>query len=407
MKRLAVISMLGCPLAPMGERDTGGMSVYINQIAIGLGKLGIEVDIYTRIHEDEKNIIEQLAYNVRIIHIEAGLSKTSKHQLPQYLDSFLQGIREFSRKNALTYDLIQSHYWLSAIPSTTLAKEWNIPHVTTFHTLAEIKRRIRIGEFEPELRIHSEHWITHSIDKIIVSSEHEKISLRNLYQVQKERVEVIPPGVKLDMFCPSNKLISRAQLGLKDDHIMLFVGRMEPIKGLELILYTMANLNEGTKTRLLVIGGNDSQDQEIERLKRLSQILNINKQVSFIGRVDHHLLPTYYQAADVTVIPSYYESFGLVALESMACGTPVIASRVGGLPGIVKNNQTGYLVQSHCPDAFANRLEILLNNEALRLNMGKTSRDFANEMGWGRTAFSIMNVYKKLCVDILASQPVA
>ena len=397
MKRIAVISVHGCPLAHVGEKDTGGMSIYVRQLARELGRLGVQVDVYTRVHDPADAQIERLGHNARVVHIPAGPAEASKQQIPDHLGTFQDGLMEFQQTHGLTYDLIHSHYWLSGIPAIALAREWGVPHVATFHTLAEIKRRARIGEYEPDLRIRAEHQVTASADRIIVSTAHEQQALQHLYGVPKERTSVISPGVDLDLFRPGSQAAARARLGLNGDRTLLFVGRMEPIKGLEVLLHAMAGLEEPDGLRLLVVGGSDSHDQEMERLKELSRSLLIDEQVDFLGRAEHHLLPLYYQAADVMVVPSYYESFGLVALEAMACGTPVVAARVGGLQTVVKDSQTGYLVPWHCPDAFVDRLEVLLTNELLRHSMGEAAHAFAQSMGWDRTATAIADVYEELC----------
>ena len=408
MKRIAVISVHGCPLAHVGEKDTGGMSIYVRQLARKLGLLGIEVDVYTRVHDAADPQIEHLGHNTRVIHIPAGPAEASKQQIPDHLGTFQDGLMRFQQTHGLTYDLIHSHYWLSGIPAMTLAREWGVPHVATFHTLAEIKRRVRVGEYEPDLRIRVEHQVTASADRIIVSTTHEQQALRRLYGVPEERTSVIHPGVDLDMFHPGSREVARERLGLNGERTLLFVGRMEPIKGLEVLLHTMASLEEPDDIRLLVVGGSASQDEEMERLKELSRSLLIDERVDFLGRAEHQLLPLYYQAADVTVVPSYYESFGLVALEAMACGTPVVAARVGGLQTVVKDSQTGYLVPWHCPDAFVDRLEVLLTNELLRHSMGEAAHTFAQSMGWDQTAASIADVYEELCsAAVTVAQPTA
>ena len=397
MKRIAIISVHGCPLANVGEKDAGGMSIYVRQLARKLGRLGIEVDVYTRVHGPADAQIERLGHNARVVHIPAGPVGTLKQQIPDHLGTFQDGLMEFQQSQGITYDLIHSHYWLSGIPAMTLAREWGVPHVATFHTLGEIKRRARVGEYEPDLRIRVEHEVTASADRIIVSTAHEQQALRRLYGVPIERTSVIHPGVDLDMFRPGSQAAARARLGLNGDRTLLFVGRMEPIKGLEVLLHTVASLEEPDDIRLLVVGGSDCQDEEMERLKELSRSLLIDEHVDFLGRAEHQLLPLYYQAADVTVVPSYYESFGLVALEAMACGTPVVAARVGGLQTVVKDSQTGYLVPWHCPDAFVDRLEVLLTNERLRHSMGEAGHTFAQSMGWDQTATAIVDVYEELC----------
>ncbi|PKB67563.1 MAG: hypothetical protein BZY82_02965 [SAR202 cluster bacterium Io17-Chloro-G3] len=404
MRRIAVVSVHGCPLAQVGEKDTGGMSVYVNQLARHLGMLGIKVDLFTRAHSPKDPAIIKLGRNVRVVHIKAGPFKAPKDSIPQYLGMFLDGVIRFQKSEACNYDLLHSHYWFSGSVALELALAWRIPHVATFHTLAEIKRRARIGEQESDNRISVEHSIAASADSIIVSTEHEKQSLRRLYHVPENKVVVVAPGVDLENFCPGSQTHARAKLGLNGDRTLLFVGRMDPIKGLEVLLHAIASMDKPSNIKLLVVGGNDGQDFQQEHYKELSRTLLITDQVKFLGRAEHRDLPVYYQAADITVVPSYYESFGLVALEAMACGTPVVAARVGGLQTMVKDSHTGYLVPWHCPDAFADRLEILLANEGLRKSMGKEARVAAQEMGWAKTAKWVSLSYQSLWgkVDFVA-----
>lgn len=397
MRRIAIISVHGCPLASLGEKDTGGMSVYVHQLALGLGQLGLNVEIYTRAHTPGDSSVISLHENARVVHIPAGPFHASKEAIPTHLDAFLSGVRAFRQEHGLSYDLIHSHYWLSGWAADTLAREWSIPHVATFHTLAEIKRRARVGEREPDLRVRAEHRVTASADRIVVSTTHEEQALQRLYHVAKDKIDVISPGVDLSIFHPGSPRDARQRLGLNGDRTLLYVGRLEPIKGLEVLLHTMATIEEPRNIRLLVIGGSPGPNPETERLKRLTGELFIREQVDFLGSLNHDLLPLYYQAADVTVVPSYYESFGLVALEAMACGTPVVAARVGGLQSMIKNSRNGYLVPWHCPDAFADRIEVLLANETLRRSMGEAAWRYAQGLGWDKTAARFTEVFGNLC----------
>ena len=400
MGRIAIISVHGCPLAPLGGKDTGGMSVYVHQLARELGQLGLNVDVYTRAHAPGDPLVIPLHENAQVVHIPAGPYHASKEAIPGYLDTFLSGVRAFQQEHGLSYDLLHSHYWLSGWAGETLAMEWGVPHVATFHTLAEIKHRARVGEREPDLRVRVEHRVTASADRIVVSTTHEERALQRLYHVAKEKVDVISPGVDLSTFHPASQKDARERLGLNGDRTLLYVGRIEPIKGLEVLLRTMASIGEPHNVRLLVIGGGTEPDPETERLKHLIRELFIDEQVDFLGSLDHDLLPLYYQAADVMVVPSYYESFGLVALEAMACGTPVVAARVGGLQTMIKDSRNGYLVPWHCADAFADRLEVLLANETLRRSMGEAARNYAQSVGWDRTAALTAEVYQGLCDGI-------
>ena len=395
-RRIAFLTVHSCPLAHLGFKDTGGMSVYASQLAMGLGRRGFKVDIYTRAHDPGEPQIVDLDENTRVIHLKAGPADAPKEDLFRYQDGFISRLRAFQKRHHLTYDLIHSHYWLSGWVGDALAREWGVPHVTTFHTLAEIKRRARTGEGEVGPRSVTERWVASAVDRVIVSTAHERGALRRLYDVDEEKVRVVPAGVDLSLFRPGDQRAARDQLGLNGHHTLLYVGRLEPIKGLEVLLHTMASVEAPRDVQLLVVGGGGEQDQENLKMKRLTSELAIQDRVDFLGSLEHDLLPLYYRAADVCVVPSYYESFGLVALEAMACGTPVVASRVAGLQTIVRDNLSGYLVPWHCPDAFADRLEVLLANDTLRESMGKKARSLAEGLGWDRTVDAVAEVYAEL-----------
>lgn len=373
------------------------MSVYVHSLAVALGRRGFQVDIYTRAHEVREPQILDLGNNCRVIHLRAGPTKTSKEDLFRYLPQFRARLKSFRIQQHLVYDLIHSHYWLSGWIGASLASDWGVPHVTTFHTLAEVKTRARVGEGEPEPRSTTESQIASYVDKVIVSTAHERGALQRLYHAPEEKVCVVPAGVDLALFRPGDQRAARRRLGLDGHCTLLYVGRLEPIKGLEVLIHTLSVLEAPRAVRLLVVGG-DEHNEEYGKLKSLAQQLAIEDKVEFLGILDHKLLPLYYQAADICVVPSYYESFGLVALEAMACGTPVVASRVAGLQTIVRDNRSGYLVPWHCPDSFADRLEVLLANDALRESMGKEAYNIAMEMGWDRTADAVAKVYGGLGV---------
>ncbi|MSQ40787.1 MAG: glycosyltransferase family 1 protein [Dehalococcoidia bacterium] len=396
MERIAFISVHGCPVARLGERDTGGMNVYVLQVAKELGKRGVKVDIYTRHHDPADHAITELGEHTRVIHVTAGPYGEPKDTLYQYLPQFLNNVKRFQVDHELEYSLVHSHYWFSGWVGSLLAEGWHVSHVTTFHTLAEIKKQARAGEQEPSIRSQGEWKIVHEADRVIAFSRHEKDALTRLYSATPSKVEIIPCGVDLELFKPSRKSSAKKQLGLQGKKVVLFVGRIEPLKAVDLLLRAVALLEDREKVHLLVVGGNPHRDRELRRVKALAVELGLGEAVSFTGTVDQNQLPTYYSAADVFVLPSYYESFGLVALEAMACGTPVIAARVGGLKDVVKEGLTGYLIPWRCPEPYAERLEVLLSHEDLRSSMGQAARKLAKEQGWGKVAERLLGVYQEL-----------
>jgi D-inositol-3-phosphate glycosyltransferase len=265
-----------------------------------------------------------------------------------------------------------------------------------FHTLGEVKNRASLSENETELRISSEARIIAGADRVICATEQERDFVRQLYAADPTKLAVIPLGVDLDRFRPADKDSARAALGLKDERIILFVGRIEPLKGVDILINAAAMLESDVDCSVLIVGGDESSTAQLKTLRDLARERGIEHRVAFAGAVDHDKLPLYYNAADVCVVPSHYESFGLVAVEAMASGVPVVASRVGGLAGTVKDGETGYLVPWLCPEPFAERIEMLLENESLRRNLGEAARDAVSRYRWENVATAVLQVYAEL-----------
>ena len=284
-----------------------------------------------------------------------------------------------------------------------LGRKWRVPHVATFHTLAKTKMRARAGEKETDLRISVEERVARGADGVIVSTEQEKQDLISLYRTPGHKVRVIPAGVDLEMFKPVDRNVARSDLGIEGKKVILYVGRIEPIKGLRNLLEAVALLEDQDDTVLLIVGGKPGDDSELELLKSQARQLGIGDKVVFTGAVPQCRLPAYYSAADVFVLPSYTESFGLAALEAMACGTPVVASRVGGLSTFIRNGETGYLIPWRCPEPFAQRLDMLLANPALRDTLGAAARAKALEMSWRGVADDMLDHYSFLMGEPLES----
>jgi D-inositol-3-phosphate glycosyltransferase len=402
MHRIAIISYHTCPVAPLGGPETGGLNVYVRELSRELAERGHEVDVFTRragdVPADEPALVDGSPH-ARLMHIDAGPAEyVEKSELPAFLDQFEQGVVAFAEREGITYDIVHSHYWLSGVVGERLKARWGVPHLTMFHTLAEVKSRSRISEWEPDVRIQAEHAIVQQADRIIAAGSDEKELLVRLYGAAPERISVVPCGVNLDLFQPVDQREARRELALRDDdRILLFVGRIEPLKGIDILLGAAAELALEHECSVLIIGGDSSAQQgEIAYLRNLAARLGIAERVRFLGAVDHQRLPLYYSAADVCVVPSFYESFGLVALEAMACGTPVVASRVGGLAGTVRDGETGYLIPWRCPEPFAERIELLLGNEELRRAFGRTAREAVERFRWANVAEQVIGVYREL-----------
>jgi len=395
--RIAVISAHTSPLARPGGAKSGGLNVYVLELARQLAAEGCAVDIFTRTAAPATEEVIEEAPGLRVINLRAGpLSPLAPEALYEHLDAFYEALLAFNRTDGASYDLVHSHYWLSGLVGGRLKALWGVPHVVMFHTLGEIKNRASYGEHESELRIGAEAQVLRNADRVICATEQERASLRQLYGARDDKVTVIPLGVDLDRFRPSAKQEARASLGLRDERIILFVGRIEPLKGLDILINAAAMLESDVDCAVLVVGGDETSLPQVKELRDLARERGIEHRVAFVGAVDHADLPAYYNAADVCVVPSHYESFGLVAVEAMASGVPVVASRVGGLAGTVKDGETGYLIPWLCPEPFAERIDLLLENEPLRQNLGEAAREAMGRYRWENVAASVLELYESL-----------
>ncbi len=391
--RIALICFHSCPVGRLGEKNTGGMNVYVRQLARELAAQGSYVDVFTRAHDPAEPPIIPIGDRARVIHLQNGAPNVPKEKLYQHTHTFIEALRSFQQREGIRYALIHSHYWLSGVIAMELSRLWNIPHIATFHTLARTKQRARAGEHETEQRACAEQQIIDTANLLVVSTNIEKDDIAKLYQLNGTPLKVIPPGVDLTLFQPIPTHQARKQLGLPNKKTILYVGRIEPLKGLDILLKAFALLHNAANTRLLIVGGSPERDAELERLNTLASNLDISDLVTFSGAVNQELLPAYYNAADVFVLPSWYESFGLVALEAMSCAVPVVVSRVGGLKTFVDNGKTGYLIPWRCPEAFAHKLETLLENPSLGQAIGRTARRKASDMSWSAMANKMLACY--------------
>ncbi len=378
-----------------GSKDSGGMNVYILETAKRLAARGVQVDVFTRHHDPLDPQIIMLAPGARLIHLPAGPPSLDKTGVYELLPEFISQMRRFCISNRLNYDLISTHYWLSGLVGMRLASEWGLPHTTSFHTLAEMKRRGRPEETEVIQRDSSETEIAKSAQSIVVWTEDEKDAIVDYCNIDGSKVKVIPPGVDLNRFRPMSKHQSRQHLGYGDEKNILFVGRLEPLKGLDNLLQAVASLHDTNQLTLSIVGG-DENSLEKARLQTLASRMKLTQAVRFIGSVSQDELPFHYNAADVCVLPSHYESFGLAALEAAACGRPVVASEVGGLPTIVQSGITGFLVPPKQSDVMAERLCELLNDDMLRSRMGSAARIHAESLGWDRSTDSLLASFRDL-----------
>jgi len=405
VQHLAMISVHTSPLAPMGGKKTGGMNVYIRELALEMGRRGIHVDIFTRrSYADEPPIDHGLGPNVRVIYLTAGpVQMLPPEDQFQYLSEFTAKLIAFSTRHSIHYDLVYSHYWLSGWVAAKLKEAWGLPFVQMFHTLGQMKQRILTHDHLPlpDRRITTETELMGKADALIAATHAEHTQLIWLYRASRRKIEIVPPGVNLERFHPFPRKIIREQLRLPlDRRILLFVGRIEPLKGVDTILHALAVLRDQQpqamqKVCFLIIGGDpkDSSDPEMVKLRQLTTDLHLDMEVCFLGAKEQALLPHYYAAADAVLVPSDYESFGMVALEAMACGTPVIASEVGGLAYLIKDGETGYLVPVRDVGAFASRIGIIVNDPFKSEQMGRRAAEHAKTYAWSSIAERLLTLF--------------
>ena len=365
MLRIAMISYHTCPLATLGGKDTGGMNVYVRELTRQLGKMGIHVDVFTRSQDDHvPHVLHELGYGNRVVHVPAGPEHPlPKKELANYIPEFVDGVNTFAQEKGIRYDIIHSHYWMSGLAAASLSDLWaGTPIVNMFHTLGEMKNRVAQSEAEREgeYRIDGEKQVIRRANRVVVATLAEMTQLRFLYKAEQSKMVVIPPGVDLGHFYPIPSDEAKLYVGLKpEDRMVLFVGRIERLKGVDTLIHAMCCL-----------------------------------QLKDISRPVH--LAYFYSAAEVLVMPSHYESFGMVALEAMACGTPVIASEVGGLAYLVRDGETGFTIPAEEPDTLCEKLTWLLTDGDLHAKMSRQAAEYAKDYAWENIAKQVVEVYNEL-----------
>lgn len=408
MCKIAMISMhtcpLACPEALLGGRETGGLNVYVRELSRELARQGKSVDVFTRYQDTETAQIQSLGPDARVIHLPAGpMAPYDKSRLPSHVDEFVAGIEAFARSEGTTYDLIHGHYWVSGMVARKLQAVWGVPLVQMFHTLGAMKNKVAKSDADLETgdRVEIERQVMGWSDRIIAATPLDKAQMLWYYGADSDKITVIPAGVDTSSFYPRDRASVRKELGLPgmDTPILLFVGRIERLKGIDTLLESVAVVSRtcsGRDLKVLIVGGGGQTEEENAELRRVVQLhrdLNLEEQVEFVGSKPQEMLPLYYSAADITIMPSHYESFGMVAIESMASGTPVIASNVGGLSFTVKDGETGFLVPEENHFALAEQVHTLLKNPDLRLRMGEQAARHASQYSWRNIADQIADVY--------------
>jgi len=406
-----MLSYHTCPLATLGGKDTGGMNVYVRDLTRELGRHGVGVDVFTRSQDEHvPHVLHNLGFGNRIVHVPAGPeTPVSRDRLVDHLPEFVAGIRAFSESKGLRYDLIHSHYWLSGLAALELRQVWSRPIIQMFHTLAAMKNRVARSPEEraTPLRLDSEARLMREVDRIVAATQAELAQMQWLYHADTSRVVVIPPGVDTGRFYPIPADEAKEFIGISPaDRLILFVGRIEPLKGIDTLLEAFSILNKESvlhshRLCLAVIGGEPDVTQEqmtaeMARLRSLSASLGLADLVTFLGRRDQDSLPYYYSASEAVVVPSHYESFGLVALEAMACGRPVVASETGGLAYLVRDGETGFHIPAGDAASLAERLRELLEDSELRERLGRQAAEYARGFAWPLAVHQILDLYGAL-----------
>ncbi len=408
--RVAMISVHTSPLAMLGGKEAGGMNVYVRDLARELGSRGLAVDVFTRRQSPDAPQVRSFAPNARVVHLPAGPpSHYDKNKIFPHLPEFVQALLQFAEQEHISYNLIHSHYWLSGWVAHELQRVWGTPVVHMFHTLGHMKNAVATSpqELETELRIQVESQVMQWADCLVAASPLEKAQMAWLYGADPAKIRVIPAGVDTERFRPIPVDIAKAQIGIPQERkLILYVGRIEPLKGIETLFRAIAILAKETPCLcdnicVSIIGGEGedtdaARSAEEERLRELREQLELRDLVTFLGSKDQDTLPYYYSAAYVVVVPSYYESFGMVAVEAMACGVPVIASKAGGLMYTIQDGLTGLLFPANSPTALAEKLCLLLDEPDVRNKMGENARQWAQRFAWPNVADQIVALYGDL-----------
>jgi D-inositol-3-phosphate glycosyltransferase len=398
VRRVAMFSVHTSPLAQPGAGDGGGMNVYVHALASSLARAGVDCDVFTRAESSAQPDIVDVEPGFRVVHVEAGPRRAvPKHELPDVLDNFVERTHE-TLTSLPEYDVLHANYWLSGAVAHQLKHRLELPLVTTFHTLARVKASAGVNDDAHE-RARAEQQVISCTDLVLASTTQERTQLTSLYDVVDERVEIVPPGVDHTLFTPDDRDRAKRALGLDGRRVLLFVGRIQALKGADLAALTLAELDD-PETVLLIVGGPSGVDGEAEaaRVHALVRRLGLAQRVRFVPPQPHRRLPDFYRAADVCLVPSRTESFGLVALEAAACGTPVVAAAVGGLRSLVDDGHTGFLVSSRDPADWAAPVALLLDDADLRAEMGVSAHARSRRYSWSITAARLRRLYGDLAV---------
>jgi D-inositol-3-phosphate glycosyltransferase len=406
--RIAAISLHTSPLDQPGMGDSGGMNVSIRSVAEGLADRGIAVDVFTRCAGRGVPEVAWIGPLTRIVQVNAGpCAPVVKDDLLGLLPRFEDGILSWAEQEG-PYDLVHAHYWLSGRVGLEASSRWGVPLVASFHTLGEVKNRAlaKVDGREPAVRLHAEREAISGADRVLVPTAAELENLVRLYDAVPDRARVVPPGVDSTSFAPRPKDEARRRLGVPDRTVLLFVGRLQPLKGPDVAIRAAAGaMRRGLDATLVVVGGPSGPGgpSYVDGLRRLAAREGLGERVVFLDPMPHEELPWAYSAADVLLMPSRSESFGLAALEAQACGVPVVAASVGGLRHVVVDGVTGFLVEGHDPGPYAHRLLVTLADPALAATLGRAGRRRATAFGWDQATDGVLDVYAELLPELAAT----
>ena len=400
--RVAMISMHTSPLEQPGTGDAGGMNVYVHNIATQLARQGTTVDVFTRATRPSQGEIVEVEPSYRVINVVAGpYEGLEKEDLPTQLAAFAGGVVQFTRANDEHYDLIHSHYWLSGQVGWLLADLAGVPLLHTGHTWAAVKNAYGVGGSESEARRICEQQLVDNAQSLVVNTEDETAELARFYDVNPGKISVVSPGADTELFTPGtnrNTELARRHLGIPlHAKVVAFVGRLQDFKGPHVLLRAMGEVVRRGRVdgplRVIICGGASGAGSSVERYREIADEEGLRRITRFLGPRPPEELVSIYQAADIVAVPSYNESFGLVAVEAQATGTPVVAAKVGGLPLAVVDGETGLLVDGHEPEAWADALEQMLVDDPTRIQMGETAVAHAARFSWASSAKKLAEVY--------------
>lgn len=400
IRRVSYLSMHTSPLLQPGTGDAGGMNVYVDELARTMVGRGVVVDVFTRRHAPDLPDVVEVAPGYRVHHVDAGpRAIVPIGRLARHVQGFADGVIERIRGFAIRPDIIHSNYWLSGWAGLVVKRELSIPLANSFHTLGRVKDLTRREDEPPEslLRIAAEHEVIEGSDCVVASTPLEAADLMDHYGADPARLCTSPPGVDHGVFTPGDGDAARERLGLGPGPVVLFAGRIQPLKGVDVALDAVARLVPGhPDLRFLVVGGPSGRAgrAELESLRRRARALELTSVVRFVDPVPHPDLADLYRAADVLVLPSRSETFGLVAAEAQACGLPVVAARVGGLVHVVEDGVSGLLVDGWDPADHAAAIGRVLEDDALRAALGRGAVEHAERFSWEATAHRFLELYE-------------